>query len=225
MNFKYELDSVPPIGELLLFGLQWLVVTIPSVVIIGKVVAGLHYSDFNDQIIYIQKIFFITALTLLVQLVWGHRLPLILGPATVLLVGVVASQGSSMEAVYTSIMIGGGILSLAAVAGLFGQLKKLFTPRVVAAILILIAFTITPTIISLILPPGSPALFNLCFTLVLVVLTFFANSKLTGIWKSTLIIWAIIAGTLAYLLGLPGQIRSIDYGFSVLRIEWMHGCS
>ena len=54
------------------------------------------------------------------------------------------------EAIYSSIMVGGLILALFSLTGLFGYLRRLFTPRVVAAVLLLIAFTLTPTVMNLI---------------------------------------------------------------------------
>ncbi len=205
MKFRYGVDDIPPLGELVLFGLQWLAIAVPTIVIIGKVVAALHFSDAVDQVIYLQKLFFVTASALLVQLLWGHRLPLIIGPASVLLVGIVASQGSDVNAVYSSIFAGGIILTTLSITGLFGYLKQLFTSRVVATILVLIAFTLTPTIMNLIISSkaaGSPLL-NLCFALVLVISMFVANRYLVGIWKSTLIIWTIIIGSILYLVIFP----------------------
>jgi len=207
ISFKYGLDDVPPPLELILLGLQWLAILVPTIIIIGKVMAGFHFSSYADQVMYVQKIFFITALALLAQVLWGHRLPLITGPAAVLLVGVVASSGSDLHTVYSSIMIGGIVLFLVAVTGLFGYLKKLFTPRVVAVILVLIAFTLAPTIMNLIITPVMQAssLFNLVFALVLILCMFVSGRYLTGIWKSTIIIWSIIAGSLIYYLFFPGQ--------------------
>lgn len=205
MKFRYGVDDVPPLGELVLFGLQWLAIAVPTIVIIGKVVAALHFSDALDQVIYLQKLFFVTASALLVQLLWGHRLPLIIGPASVLLVGIVASQGSDVNAVYSSIFAGGIVLTTLSITGLFGYLKQLFTSRVVATILVLIAFTLTPTIMNLIISSkaaGSPLL-NLCFALVLIIFMFIANRYLAGIWKSTLIIWTIIIGSILYLVIFP----------------------
>ncbi|MGI6227569.1 MAG: xanthine permease, partial [Peptococcales bacterium] len=86
ISFKYQLDEIPSWRDLLLLGLQWLVITIPTIIIIGKVVAGLHFNDSWEQTIYLQKLFFVTAITLLAQIYWGHGLPLIVGPASVLLV-------------------------------------------------------------------------------------------------------------------------------------------
>lgn len=215
INLKYGLDERPPLGELILFGMQWLAISIPTIIIIGKVVAGFHFTNSADQVIYVQKLFFITALTMLVQLLWGHRLPLILGPAAVLLIGVIAGQGSNLSSIYSAIFLGGILLFILSITGLFSYLKRFFTPRVVAVILLLIAFTLAPTIMNLIIPVNiqvSP-LVNICFALVFVILMFIGNRFLTGLWKSTLIIWAIVAGTLVYISLFP-QYYSAGYDSS-----------
>ncbi|MHB1042772.1 MAG: uracil-xanthine permease family protein [Eubacteriales bacterium] len=205
ITFKYGLDDAPPFMELVLLGLQWLAISVPTVIIVGKVLAGIHYDEPAGQVLYLQKLFFVTAATLLVQVLWGHRLPLVSGPAAVLLAGVAASRSSDMSAIYTSIMVGGAVLAASSAAGLFGRLTKFFTSRVVAVILLLIAFTLAPTIMNLVISPGLPVpvLFNLSFTLVLVFLMFVANRRLPGVWKSTLMIWSIIAGSAFYFLLFP----------------------
>lgn len=213
IKFKYHLDERPPFRELLLFGLQWLAITVPTIIIIGNVVARLHFDNPLLQVNYVQKLFFITGAAILVQILWGHRLPIITGPASVLLVGIAASQGSSINAIYTSIVVGGIFLFIVSITGLFGHLKKFFTARVVATILVLIALTLTPMIINLIISPALPTapLHNLVFALLFVYIMFAANRHLTGIWKSTLIIWAIIAGAAAYfLLFRPPHIASAE---------------
>ncbi|MHB1419896.1 MAG: uracil-xanthine permease family protein [Bacillota bacterium] len=205
LNIKYGLNEVPPFWELILFSAQWLVITVPIIIIIGKVIANLHFDHTGDQVIYIQKLFFVIAVTLLVQLFWGHRLPLIIGPSSVLLIGIAASQGSSIPSIYTSISIGGIVLFVFGVTGLFGYLKKLFTPRVVATILILIALTLTPLMIDLITQTSllDTVFSNIVFAFVFIICMFAASRILKGIWKSTLIIWAIIAGSLIYFLISP----------------------
>ena len=206
LDLKYGLDHRPPAGELLLYGLQWLAISVPSIIIIGKVVAGLHFTDTAGQSVYLQKLFFISGLAMLCQLLWGHRLPLVTGPAAVLLVGVVAAGGADAAGVYTSILVGGLVLFGLSAGGLFGRLAKLFTPRVVAVILLLIAFTLAPTIIRLIFPAqaATPPLFNMGFAVTLVLLMLVAGKLSAGIWKSTIIIWFMAAGSFVYLLAVPG---------------------
>ena len=207
IKLKYGLDEIPPLTELILLGLQWFAIIVPVVIIVGKIVAGLHFSSLSDQIVYIQKIFFVTGISLLVQLLWGHRLPLVIGPATILLVGIAASHASGLSAIYTAIAIGGLVLFLLSAAGLFNYLKKLFTAPVVATILILIAFTLTPMILDLIISSTAPglALPNLCFSLIFVLCIFWVSRRVGGFWNSTLIMWALVIGTIVYVLLFPSS--------------------
>ncbi|NMB33413.1 MAG: purine/pyrimidine permease [Clostridium sp.] len=217
IDFKYSLNEVPSPKDLILLGLQWLVITIPIVIIIGGVVAGIHFDTFSEQVIYLQKLFFVTAVTVLMQVYWGHGLPLIVGPATVLLVGITSSQAGSIDSVYFSIMVCGLVLAVLSITGLFDYLKKLFTPRVVAGTLILIAFTLTPMITDLVtttMGKGTGFL-NLIFSLAIIFAMFAANRFLSGIWKSTLNIWAILLGTLIYNFLFSVDISGRgNYGFA-----------
>ncbi len=206
MHLKYTTDDIPPFPELVLFGLQWFAVSIPGIVIIGKVVGALHYPDGALQAVYLQKLAFMVGIVLIAQVLLGHRLPLIPGPSTVLLIGILASSGFGLSAIYTSIMVGGLLLFLAAATGLFGRLRALFTVRVVTVVLLLIAFTLLPTVLALITPPGAvPPTYGLAFALSLVLCMFVAQRYLPAIWRSTIIFWAMVAGTLAWhlLFGAP----------------------
>ncbi len=198
MHFRYGLNDRPGWGELLLFGLQWLAVSIPPIIVIGRVVAALQ-GDSADPVSYLQKLFVIIAALLLAQIFWGHQLPLVVGPSTVLLIGVISTFDRGAAAINASTMIGGAFLAILAGAGLFGRLKKLFTPRVIVVILMLIAFTLAPTILNLVTAVGSvPPATNLFFAVVFTLIIFLANGLLKGILKSTLAIWAMLAGSFAY---------------------------
>ncbi len=216
-EIKYGLDEKPPLLKTLIFGIQWLAITIATVVIIGKVVAGLHFQNFGRQLLYMQKLFFIMGLTLFLQILWGHRMPLITGPATVLLVGIIAGANRDIDAIYTAIAAGGVLQVLLSVTGLFSRIAIYFTSRVVATILMLIALTITPTILKLIVHAKTVemSLFNLGFALCLFIAMIAADKLLPGIWKSTMIVWAIIAGSISHLLIVPPDVwlKSGELGF------------
>ncbi|NLB87797.1 MAG: purine/pyrimidine permease [Syntrophomonadaceae bacterium] len=206
MELKYQIEDRPSWKENLVYGLQWLAVTLPAIVIIGKVLGGLNNS-IEMEILYLQKIFAVTGLALLIQIFGGHRLPLVIGPATVLLIGILASQGSSPAAIYSSILIGGLILTLLAVTGLFARLQSLFTPRVVAVILLLVAFTMMPTIIQLICNGEDAAVGKqLLFALAFILLMFLGQRYLQGLLKSSLILISMVAGSIAYFLVNPSWI-------------------
>lgn len=219
MHFKYGLDERPPFSETVLYGLQWFAVTIPIIIVIGKITGAFHFTAIGDQMVYLQKLTFVMAVALLAQVVLGHRMPLIIGPSSILLVGIIASAGYQANTIYTSILCGGLILAVASVTGLLGHLKKLFSPRVVAVVLILIAFTLAPTILNLItsgLVTAGP-LAHILFSLALLFCMFVAHRFITGIWKSTLIIWAMMTGSLFWFLIFPETFRmeQIEYASPV----------
>lgn len=220
MKFKYALEDRPPLYENLLFGLQWLAVSLPGIIIIGKVLGAM---DPAGEILYLQKVFAVSGLAMLVQIFWGHRLPLVIGPATVLLIGILAAQSSSPAAIYSSIAISGIILALLAVTGLFARLQSLFTPRVVAVILLLVAFTMTPTIMQLIITgPGSSPGQLLAFAVIFILLMFIGQRYLAGLFKSLLILLAMIGGSLGYFLVNPAWLLAAGTGKPAVVSSFVH---
>ena len=207
---KYELNDKPGILPMLMYGLQWWIVSLPCVVIMGIIMSQLHYTDVAEQTFYLQKLFGIMGIAMIVQVLWGHRLPLIIGPASVLLIGILSTVSSGIPAVYTGIMVGGLVLTVLAYSGLLGKLQFVFTPRIVTVILILIAFTLTPEILNLVLGDAVHALFNLFFTLVMVLALVIGNKLLRGIWKSTTVLWGIVGGVLVYygVFGFPTLVST-----------------
>lgn len=205
IKLKYGVDEKLSLGNTLLYGLQWLAVSLPTIVMLGQIVANLHFTDPLAKVYYMQKIFFVMALSMLLQLFVGHRLPAVVGPASIFLVAIAASQDAGLDSIYSSILIGGVLLTLLSASGLFSKMQKLFTSKVVATILLLIAFTLTPTIINLIftVPAAGLEFFHFIFALILVFVMFVANRFLKGVWKSTLIIWTLILGSIVYVLLRP----------------------
>jgi len=206
VQFKYGLDDRPPLGTAVLFGAQWFALLIPVIIVIGKICSGLHAGDHGGQITYLQRLAFLMAVALVVQIVAGHRLPLIVGPSTVLLIGIIANRDFSIGAINAGILMGGVVLFLVSVTGLFGHIKRLFTPRVVAAVLLLIAFTLLPTVGQLITAGNAP-LISLLFALTFTLCLFALHHFLKGIAQTTLIVWAMIGGSILFFLLRPEALQ------------------
>lgn len=206
---KYGLDDKPGIVPMLMYGLQWFIVTVPSLIIIGIVAAGVHAGDASSQVFYLQKLFVVMGLSTVVQILWGHKLPLVIGPASVLLIGVVAAQSSGAPATYTAIMIGGVLLSILAYSGLLQKIRFVFTPRVITTILIMIALTLSPVILNLIISDKAHASFGIVFALLLTLALVVINNLLKGIWKSMTIVLGMLGGSIAYYLinGFPPLLQ------------------
>lgn len=206
---RYNLEDKPRLLPMILYGLQWWIVTVPALIVMGLVLAKLHYgADDLAQSIYMQKMFAILGVTLLVQILFGHKLPLVVGPASVLLVGILATISSSIPAIYTAIMIGGVAMALMAASGMLKVMQKVFTIRIIITIMFLIPITLAPTIIKLSFQDAGNPLFNLGFVLIITLLLILLNRFLQGIWKSTTLIWGIIMASILiyYIRPAPAEI-------------------
>ena len=203
MDLRYGLDDRPPPLERILLGLQWFAIAVPSIIIIGKIICTVGPAGACDPLVYLQKMFFVAALFMLVQIFRGHGLPLIVGPSTVILIGILSSPGARPQALYTAILLGGLLLAVLAWTGLFGKIRRLFTRRVVAVVLLLIAFTLTPTIIRLITGGGAEPREGVLFAFVMSLAMLVLYRLLGGVWRSTLILTATVAGTVAWHLLFP----------------------
>lgn len=203
MKLKYNVEDRLPAGQLVLYSIQWFVLAIAVVVTSVFVAEGSP----SDRLFFAQKLFAVMGITGLVQIIWGHRLPLVAGPAAVLLVGVLSAKGADSAAIYSSIAIGGALTVLMTLGGMMRYVQRLFTPRIIVVILMLIAFTLTPTISNklIFLPYAShdQHLFGLIFTIVGVVAMVLMNRKLQGVAKSLVIPIALVVGSIAYYAIFP----------------------
>ncbi len=216
---KYGLDANPGMPGLLLYGLQWWVVSLPSIIIMGLVVSRLQFSTVIEQAWYMQKLFGVMGVATAVQALAGHRLPLVVGPASALLVGIVASSGVGPDAMYTAILIGGIVVGLLAFSGLLSRLRAVFTPRIVAVTLVLIAFTLAPTILRLVFGNGERPVFHLVFGLGMVFGLVFCNLILPGVFRSLTVIVGVVGGSACYFgfTGLP-ELPGMDSGGASLSL-------
>lgn len=199
MELKYTLNQRPPMAHLLTYGLQWLILSIPNVLTVAMLAKIQFYDDIMQQTLYLQKLYAVLGMTMIAQALWGHRMPLVVGPAAVLIVGILTAQSAGFNAVYTAIAVGGVALFLVSISGLLKKIQTIFTPRIIITILGLIGMTLAPVFLDLIFKTGSP-LFNFGFTVIAILATFILNNLLKGIWKSTTIIFTVVLGTAAYYL-------------------------
>ena len=205
-TMNYNIDDKMKSVPLFLYGIQWAVVMIPSTIILGLVVAKLHYpGDPAAQVFYMQKALFLTGACSIVQVLFGHQLPLVTGPASVWLAGIVAALSAGTSAIYTSVMVSGIVIVLVAASGLLRYLQLFFTPRVLIVITLLIPFTLIPTIILLVFEGDGEYLFKMAFACATMLFIVVANLLLPGVWKSTTLVWAIGLATafIAVFRGLP----------------------
>jgi len=232
-RLAYGLDDRPRPVANVLFGLQWLVLFLPLVVITSALftrAAGLSQAA---SVAFYVKTLLVCGLAMIVQPLWGHRLPLVDGPAAVLLLTSLNLVGQGLDVVAGGMIVGGAVLFLTALCGGHRPLIRLFTPNVVAAVLLLIAVTITPLLTPLFIgrsgaPPGLD-LFGLVLNpmdqtfdlwrtalggdpvsagvaLGLCLLMAMAGCRRRGVLKSLALFWGVAVG-----LGVLAALGRVDW--------------
>ncbi len=126
---------------------------------------GLDQAGIAD---YAQRMFFFVGLASLLQVTFGHRLPIIEGPAApwwaviVSLAGIATAIGKPLELVRTDLvgamLLCGALLVVLGFTGIVGRVMKLFTPPVTGCVLILLCLQLSGTFVSGIL--GASAVDN-----------------------------------------------------------------
>ena len=204
MDFKYLLNDRPRAVAMVMYALQWLLIAVP-IVLTSAFVARMQYDTLAEQTLYTQKLFAVMGLTMIVQSLWGHRLPLVAGPAAVLLVGVMAALDASPAVIYTSMAVGGTLVALLAATGWIKKIQPLFTPRISIVMMALIAFTIVPVFLRLIFADANHYVLSFAMAVVLSIAMAVANNCLRGMWKSVMVLLALLVGTAVYcaVAGLP----------------------
>ena len=204
MDFKYSLNDRPRAVAMVMYALQWLLIAVP-IVLTSAFVARMQYDTLAEQTLYTQKLFAVMGLTMIVQSLWGHRLPLVAGPAAVLLVGVMAALDASPAVIYTSMAVGGTLVALLAATGWIKKIQPLFTPRISIVMMALIAFTIVPVFLRLIFADANHYVLSFAMAVVLSIAMAVANNCLRGMWKSVMVLLALLVGTAVYcaVAGLP----------------------
>lgn len=184
-------------------------ISVPTILILGRVLGVIHFEDAPSQTFYMQKLFALGGVFLIVQILWGHRLPLIIGPASVLLIGIVSSLSFSYSIIYTSVAIGGVFLLFLSLSGLLAKVDFLFTPRIIVVILLLIGFTLAPVILNLLFENSAGfENFHFWFAIILVTMMLLMNKWFVGVWKSVVILLGIVVGTLVYLQFKPMELAT-----------------
>ncbi|MBI5523521.1 MAG: purine/pyrimidine permease [Desulfarculus sp.] len=208
LNLRYGLDAWPPPLALAVLSLQWLVVLLPGLLVLGEVVALAQGLDQAGRVAFMQRLLIMGALVQLAQVCWGHRLPGLVGPSAVLMVGVLATLGAGLAAVCGAMALGGALTALLGLTGLAGRLGRLYTPPVLSSTLLLIVISLGPTMRDLFFPPaahtaGAAVAGPFLFAMALVGAMLWAQHRLKGLVSSSVLLLGMLVGSAAYyLLGL-----------------------
>ena len=153
-KLTYGLNDLPPWPKNLIYGLQWALIFLPTLTILSTI--SIAYLGFQgaDALLFFQRMLVITGAMMLLQTLWGHRLPLLDGPSSALLLSFVIMAPQGIPAIQGGMVIGGFFLLVLSSFGWMRRLETLFTDNVVGVILILIAVTLLPYLGPMIIQKG-----------------------------------------------------------------------
>ncbi len=204
----YGLNDIPTWPRCLVYGIQWALIFLPTLMILSTICS--EYLGFYDaeKVLFFQRILMVTGGVMILQTLWGHRYPLLDGPASALLLSFIILAPQGFSAIQGGMLAGGFVLVLLSALGLIRYLEPLFTDNIIGVILILIALTILPYLAPLVIgqqegfPHGEPLVFGVS-VLVMVAVALFSN-WLTGFLKTISLLLGIGLGTL--LMGVLGRM-------------------
>ena len=143
-TFLYQLDEVPPIHKNLIYGLQWVMIKIPSIVIFSTLCSVALGLDPAARISFSQRLLIVTGLMTLLQSLKGHRYPVVEGPSSALLLSFLVLAPYGLPAIEGGLIIGGLLLMAVGKFKWFKWLAPFFNSNVIGVILMLVAMTLLP---------------------------------------------------------------------------------
>ncbi len=200
--FLYSLDERPPLWRTAIYGLQWALIMFPALVIVASIAAEVLHLSVEERVSFFQKVLLLSGSFTLLQTLVGHRYPLQEGPATALLLTFVVLSPQGLGAIQGGFLCGGLFLLAAGGLRLMRRLVAYFTPNVVGVILMLIAFTLVPYLLPLLVgitpehPRGEGAVAGAALGLIVVIAML--ASRLKGFLRSTAMILGICIGSIAF---------------------------
>jgi uracil permease len=215
-TFLYQLNEKPPFHKNLIYGLQWVLTSIPTVVFFSTLCGAALGLDPAGQISFSQRLLITAGFMTMLQSLIGHRYPVLEGPSSAILVTfLVLAPHGGLPVIEGGMIVGGLLLILIGRFKWLKWLSSLFTPHVVGVILILVAFTLLSFISPLLIginkasPNGELSVFG--FSLLIILLVAFMSHRLRGFLQSTSLLAGILFGLVLFLFkggmsfGLVGQ--------------------
>lgn len=216
-DLTYKLKDKPPLGVTILATVQWFFFTMASTLVVPVVLAQSFQMTGPEAAEFVQRTFIVAGSASLLQILFGHRYPLLEGPAGMwwgiflVLASMAPTLGKSYEMVGRNLEFGlivtGVIILLLAVFGVLNRLLRIFTPLVAGTFMMLVAFQMSGSFIKGLLGIGYSAgaggggsLTIAAASFVLAVFVFYLSFFGKGFFRSFSVLIGLAAGWGLFLL-------------------------
>lgn len=160
----YGLDDRPLLIRTLLYALQWIGFTLTQIVVVPIVLGPYLGLTAGDVVELAQRVLFFVGLGSLLQVLWGHRLPIVEGTAGmwwaifISLGTTAAATGKPLATLRTdlelALMAAGLVTLLLGATGLVARMQQLFTPAVTGTAMVLLAVELSSKAVPTMLGAG-----------------------------------------------------------------------
>ncbi len=216
----YKLNDQPPVWNSILSALQWFVFTLASSLVVPVVIGkALGFSDIETAT-FIQRTFLFVGVASFLQVTFGHRYPVIEGPAGMwwgiflILIQLAPTLGKTPIEIGQSLELGlivaGLIFVILGLTGSISKIQKIFTPVITGTYMIILAISMSSSFVKGMLGVGYQdetikwpiALISI----ILVSFVIFLSSRKGVFFRSFSILIGIVVGWILYaVLGLASQ--------------------
>ncbi len=197
-DLLYKLNDRPPAIKSLFYSLQWLLIVVPLITVTSNLMARFLGMDPVSATALFQRFLLVVGLVTSVQVLFGHRYPLLDGPSAALLLSVAVLARDGADVVSGGMLSGGIFLAVLGGFGLVKKVQALFTDRVIGVVLLLISTTLLPFLFPMIIgvntehPHGEPLILFISVLLMLLIVILSHWTK--GVVRNLSIFIGIAAG-------------------------------
>jgi len=216
-------------------GIQWAVFMLTNIIAVPVVVGAAFHMDPADISTFMQRMLFVSGAATLIQLLIGHRLPVVEGAAGMwwaifILLGTMSApskQGLLLQHLEMGLIISGIFLAILGFLPIIEKVRNLFTPIVTGVYLILLVAQLSGSFFKSMLGITATGQLNgkvalICFIEIVIILLI--SLKANGIWKSMgPLIGIVIGWSLFHFFGLIqlGKTYEPTSWFTVPKLlEW-----
>lgn len=203
-------------------GIQWAVFMLTNVIAVPVVVGAAFHMAPAEIADFMQRMLFVTGIATLIQIFFGHRLPLVEGAAGMwwaifILLGTMSTpgnQGNVLQQLEMGLIIAGILLAIIGFLPIIEKIRLLFTPIVTGVYLILLVSQLSGSFLKSMLGFTATGHLNGKITLISFLVIFiilFISLKTNGILRSLGPLVGIIVGwTMFHFLGLIDTNQSYE---------------
>lgn len=216
-ELHYRLEDRPSPTETVLLALQWALFMYSINLIYPLVIGDIFQFPPAETTALVQRSTFLVGLGSLLQVMWGHRVPITEGVAAVWFsifilsyqAGVPAGQspGAVLQSMEFGLIFAGVLMILLSLGGVLNAIQRLFTPLVIGMALILIALQVSGTFVQGMVGYENGqvrGLVALCSILVVALVTFLSYRGNAYLKNFSALIGLLVGWGLYSLLGLGG---------------------